>query len=137
MGVPVWITPIHIQAGLWQFRSRGHVMRSVYHKIHFNRPPKLSSVLMVEGQRYELITIEPHVRQDGSRTSILHWQSHCPECGEAFIATSGLQGKNVNRRCTKHHKRGRPVANKKSYHKPYQKKFSTYRSKKIGGRYGK
>lgn len=82
----------------------------VVKRIAFTTDPPVGTVLMVEGQRYELVGINDHVRQDGQPTRVLLWQTHCPDCAAAFIATSPLKAKSINRRCPRHHKKGRPVA---------------------------
>lgn len=79
-------------------------------RVDFRKAPTLGTVLMVEGQRYELVEIEPYRRQDGQPTLLLHWRTHCPDCAMAFIVKTGLRQKAINRRCPKHHKPRVPVA---------------------------
>ena len=82
----------------------------VVKQIHFNQVPPLGTVLMIGGQRYELVGTSPYRRHDGRETRLLHWESHCPECGSRFTATSGLKANAVNRRCSQHHRAGVPVS---------------------------
>lgn len=85
----------------------------VVKKIDFKHVPKMGIVLMLDGQRYELVDTSPYQTREGLPGTILHWQSHCPECGTSFIATSSIKSKWINRRCPLHHKRGVPVAKTK------------------------
>ncbi len=82
----------------------------VVHRIDFARRPEIGTVLMLEGQRYLLVDWSPHTRADGQPTILLHWESHCPDCGAAFILKTGLKAGAINRRCEKHHRMGVPVA---------------------------
>lgn len=110
-GVPVLhtggktIPPVNVRP---RFR-----LPQVVKKIDFKRVPEIGSVLMFDGQRYELVDSSPYQTREGRPDTILHWQSHCPECGKSFVATSTLKSKCINRRCPKHHKRGVPVAKSK------------------------
>ena len=81
----------------------------IVHKINFTSPPKIGTVLMVEGQRYVLSKIIPHTKQDGTVTNLLEWHSHCAQCGIEFTAKTSFTAKGINRRCPKHHKAGKPV----------------------------
>ena len=78
--------------------------------VNFQRTPRLGTVVMLQGQRYELVNTELYWRRDGQPTVLLHWQSHCPECAAAFLVKTGLQQRYLNRRCPKHHRSGVPVA---------------------------
>lgn len=79
-------------------------------RIHFQQPPDIGFVLMREGQRYELVAHEPHIRRDGFPTTLLVWRSHCCDCGEAFEVVTGLVANGYfNRRCPDHHRSGRAV----------------------------
>jgi len=80
-------------------------------RIAFGAPPKPGTVLMRDGQRYELIACKDHVRKDGQPTSLLVWHSHCAECGEPFEVVTGLVARGaINRRCATHHSPGRVVS---------------------------
>lgn len=60
------------------------------------------------GQRYEIVDAFERDRRDGSVATILHWQSHCAECGEPFgFTTPAASAKfQPNRRCQKHKRPG-------------------------------
>jgi len=81
----------------------------VVKQIRFATTPKIGTVLLFEGQRYELIDQVPHIRVDGQPTTLLHWQSHCAECGTVFVTKTVLVCKHINRRCEAHHRKGPPV----------------------------
>ncbi len=101
------LTPHHHTAIL----KREFVMAKtrVVRKVDFSSAPEIGTILMKEGQRYELIAHEPHVRTDGQTTTLLVWQSHCAETGHPFEIKTGLKIKYINRRCKQHSKPGRPV----------------------------
>lgn len=61
--------------------------------------PRIGFALWLDDQRYELVHSEPHIRRDGTRSSVLTWQTDCPRCGNPFTVTSGLVTKAINRRC--------------------------------------
>lgn len=83
---------------------------TVVRSIDFATPPVPGTVLMVEGQRYEVIRTEPHRRRDGSRTTLIVWRTHCAETGHPFELKTGLVAKSINRRCPEHKAPGRPVS---------------------------
>jgi len=89
----------------------------VVRKVDFSSVPEIGTILMKEGQRYELIAHEPHVRADGQTTTLLVWQSHCAETGHPFEIKTGLKIKYINRRCKQHSKPGRTVVQPKR--RPY------------------
>lgn len=82
----------------------------VVRKINFANQPDIGTVLMKEGQRYEVIALEPHIRTDGTMTTLIVWQSHCAETGHPFEFRTGLKTKYINRRCKQHSKPGNAVA---------------------------
>ncbi len=82
----------------------------VVRTINFRQPPPTGTILMKEGQRYEVKALEPHTRKDGSKTTLIVWQSHCAETGHPFEIRTGLKCKYVNRRCKQHGKPGKPVS---------------------------
>lgn len=60
-------------------------------------------------QEYLCVGAEPHVRRDGSETTLLLWESHCATCGAVFrfktpAAVTKFQ---PNRRCDRHKRRKR------------------------------
>ena len=80
--------------------------------IRFKATPLIGEAFMHQGQRYELIESQEHVRRDGSPTRIFTWQSHCPDCGKPFVIKSGMAIHHLNRRCDTHKKPGKPVSGK-------------------------
>jgi hypothetical protein len=42
-------------------------------------------------------------------TTLIVWQSWCPETGHPFELKTGLRTKSINRRCQEHRAPGRPV----------------------------
>lgn len=106
-------------------RPQAHVTKT----IDFGAAPPVGTVLMREGQRYELMTSRKHVRQDGRPTALLIWCSHCAECAAPFEVTTGLKNAGaINRRCALHHKPGRAVT--ESGRKRQQKFWSHQRRAK-------
>jgi hypothetical protein len=88
-------------------RSRTYVTKT----IDFGAAPPVGTVLMRDGQKYELVNLQKHVRQDGRTTALLIWRTHCAECAAPFDVTTGLKTTGaINRRCPLHHKPGRAVA---------------------------
>ncbi len=84
--------------------------RKLTRRIHFQQPPDVGFILMREGQRYELVAQEPHIRRDGLPTTLLVWRSHCCDCGVPFEVATGLVANGYfNRRCPDHHRPGRAV----------------------------
>jgi hypothetical protein len=83
-----------------------HVVRS----IAFSKPPTPGTVLMVEGQRYEVVRTEPHRRKNGRMTTLIVWQTWCAETGHPFQLTTPLTAKSINRRCPEHRSPGRAVS---------------------------
>ncbi len=80
----------------------------------FATTPEIGTVLMLLGQRYVMQGSECYQRDDGSFTTLLRWESRCDECGEAFVVTTSLSIRYLNRRCARHRQPGRPVAAKKA-----------------------
>jgi hypothetical protein len=77
--------------------------------VNFQKTPPLGTVVMLQGQRYELVNTELYWRIDGQPTVLLHWQSHFPDCAAAFVVVTGLRQRYLNRRCPKYHRKGAPV----------------------------
>ena len=90
--------------------NRGPAKLQVVHRIAFARCPEIGTVLMLEGQRYVLVDCTPHTKANGQPTILLHWESHCPDCGATFLVKTGLKASAINRRCEQHHRMGVPVA---------------------------
>ena len=85
----------------------------VIQTIEFNKTPAIGALLMKEGQRYELVAANGHIRKDGTPTILLTWRSHCADCGSAFEIVTGLRAKgSINRRCPLHTSPGRSVTAK-------------------------
>lgn len=80
----------------------------------FTTTPDIGTVLTLLGQRYVMQGSEGYQRDDGSLTTLLRWESRCSECGAAFVVTTSLSIRYLNRRCAKHRRPGRPVATKKA-----------------------
>ena len=99
---------------------------TVVHDINFNACPKAGTILMKEGQRYELIALEPYMRSDGKMTTLLVWASHCAETGHPFQIKTGLKTKAINRRCPQHSNPG--VAVSKGGRDRQRKRFTRKKS---------
>ena len=82
----------------------------VVRSIDFAKPPRPGTVLMIEGQRYEVARTEPHRRKDGRMTTLIVWQTWCAETGHPFELTTPLKTKSINRRCPEHRAPGRAVS---------------------------
>lgn len=82
----------------------------VIQTIGFSKAPDIGTLLMKEGQRYELVSANGHTRKDGAPTILLTWRSHCADCGSTFEVVTGLRAKgSINRRCPLHTSPGRAV----------------------------
>jgi len=77
--------------------------------IDFALPPPVGTVLMLDQQAYELREARPASRNDGTSTMLLDWETSCPDCGTAFVVTTGLKTKSINRRCSACKRPDRPV----------------------------
>jgi hypothetical protein len=78
--------------------------------IDFGAAPPIRTVLMREGQRYELVALRKHVGQDGRSATLLVWRSHCAECAAPFEIATALKARGaINRRCPLHQMPGRAV----------------------------
>lgn len=82
----------------------------VVHTIDFIKSPKIGTVLLLEGQRYEVVGLLVHTRRDGSPTMLILWQGFCADCGMKFTFKTGMQAKSVNRRCDNHKRPGKAVS---------------------------
>lgn len=65
-------------------------------------PPAEGTVILLEGQRYDLVAVEPKCRKGGDRTVILTWLTACPECGARFGVRTGRRIRDLTRRCIDH-----------------------------------
>lgn len=82
----------------------------VVKRIAFSAPPIPGTALLIEGQRFLVITVRPHRRQTGEPTTLITWVGHCAHCGREFIQDTGLVAKGLNRRCDEHRQPGIPVS---------------------------
>jgi hypothetical protein len=78
--------------------------------IDFDYPPDAGTILMHDGQRYTVASLKPHIRLDGSRTTLIIWQSHCADCGRPFKFSSPMKTRYPSRRCKQHSKPGKAVS---------------------------
>jgi hypothetical protein len=103
-----WLPRMRPSSGEIQSMSRSPTC--VTKTIDFGTAPAVGTVLMREGQRYELVALQKHVRQDGRATAVLIWRSHCAECAATFEIKTALKTSGaINRRCPLHHMPGRAV----------------------------
>jgi len=77
--------------------------------IKFPEIPKIGTTLLCDGQRYKLVSVQPHSRRDGSRTVLLNWRTRCAECGKPIVVTSPVNAKGLSRRCEAHRRPGKAV----------------------------
>jgi hypothetical protein len=77
--------------------------------IAFEMIPPLGTIIVHDGQRYELVRTEPYTRRDGHETTLLVWCSGCAECGAPFEFLTSLRKDGLNRRCDGHKRPGIPV----------------------------
>lgn len=77
--------------------------------IYFDATPNLGTMLVIDGQEYELREVRPHTRQDGGETQLLVWEAHCAACGAEFETTTAIKSKSINRRCSGCAQAGKPV----------------------------
>lgn len=83
--------------------------------IQFLTTPRVGKVITFDDQRYVLVEHRLHYRkQDGEPTVILAWESQCADCGAPFATTTPLKVPYITRRCKKHRKLGRPMADTKA-----------------------
>ena len=88
----------------------GPIMTAVVvHKIAFTAPPAPGTLLMIDGQRFEVAGLVAHCRRDGQQTVLINWTSHCARCGRPFSQITSMTAKAPNRRCPAHHAPGVPV----------------------------
>ena len=78
-------------------------------KIEFGDLPPIGVSVAINGQRYDLASIEDYVRVDGQPSNVLVWQADCAECGAPFLSKSGSRAFPSIRRCDEHRLPGRKV----------------------------
>ncbi len=83
-------------------------------KFAFAETPAVGTAITIDGQRFDLVAIEPHRRVDGSMTKLLVWSGNCAVCDTAFIGKSPSTAMPGNRRCGAHQARGKRVAKGKN-----------------------
>lgn len=66
----------------------------------FDALPPAGTVVMLHGQRYEMIGSEAFVRRSGEPATYSIWTSHCARCGGPFLARVLTPSKHGTRRCT-------------------------------------
>ena len=68
--------------------------------------------LVHDGQVYTVVSERSYQRKDGQMTTLVTWQSHCPNCGSPFEFECGKNGglKHIQRRCNRHKSPGKPVS---------------------------
>lgn len=72
--------------------------------------PAIGTVLMADGQRYQLVRVEPYERKtDGMPSRLLTWAGHCADCGDPIEVQSGLVVSTLTRRCELHKAALKPV----------------------------
>lgn len=67
----------------------------------FETVPDVGLAISIGEQLYRLAAVEPYVTKHGRASSVLVWDTVCPDCKEPFQAKSGLKCKYINRRCEK------------------------------------
>lgn len=75
--------------------------------LSFGKVPAIGTEVLLEGQPYNLVDVEPYTRLDGVRSKVLIWEAPCSVCGDLFrvsIPVGGSSG--PNRRCKEHRKPG-------------------------------
>ncbi len=64
----------------------------------------------IDQQRFLCLSEANFVREDGTPSKLLIWQSACPLCGAPVIFATPSRGQTwFNRRCPDHRQPGRPV----------------------------
>lgn len=75
-------------------------------EVKFAEAPAAGLALMVDGQRFDLVSVQPHTRADGQASSLLTWRAACLDCGKPFELVEGLRFRLGARRCPEHRKPG-------------------------------
>lgn len=72
--------------------------------IGFAEIPSVGLAVTIAGQRFDLVEVEPYVRQDGQRTNLLVWSAACATCGVEFRSKSPTSQLPQSRCCPDHRK---------------------------------
>lgn len=66
------------------------------------------NVRLYRGQIYRRVAKTPHIRMDGTQTTLTTWVSACAKCGASFEFRVPTLAKTFkpNRRCSLHHRPG-------------------------------
>lgn len=78
-------------------------------RVTFPTPPAIGFAISIDGQRFDLVALEPHQRRDGAATTLLVWRSECPTCGAGFAGKSPSNSTPQTRRCEQHRAPGKKV----------------------------
>ena len=62
-----------------------------------------------DGQAYQPIGLETHIKVDGTSVPLIRWSASCATCSREFVTRSPLRFKELNRRCEGCKQPGRPV----------------------------
>jgi hypothetical protein len=71
--------------------------------------PAPGSRLLIIEQAFELTGSKAYQRHDGSTGIMLHWRTHCADCGTEFRTSSAVGGNAPTRRCKAHRAPGKQV----------------------------
>lgn len=58
-------------------------------EVRFASPLAVGFAVELNGQRFEVVSIEPHERVSGEPTQLIVWLADCLDCGEAFTFRLG------------------------------------------------
>lgn len=81
--------------------------------IEFEGIPEIGTVVILDDQEFELVSIVPHQKADGSMTDLLLWASLCATCGQSYETKTTVRTSGISRRCSIHSKPGKPVKGKR------------------------
>ncbi len=71
-----------------------------------DRPPAPGTVTFdKKGQKFTVVRASPHVRLDGTPTSLVTWSSHCHICSAPYTFRTGMRNAYLTRTCTVHRAR--------------------------------
>lgn len=71
--------------------------------------PEIGTVVDLDGQSYEMRGTEPYTRKDGEQTTLIVWETVCPDCQSPFEVRSTVKSNGLTRRCKSCAKVGKPV----------------------------
>ncbi len=66
----------------------------------------VGSAITVNGQRFDVLDIEPYVTKAGAQSQVVIWKSECLDCGEGFTEKLSVLKWPQARRCHLHRKKG-------------------------------